>query len=240
MKSNITKNKTLLSLLLFIVTLSACTEKKTYTSKQVKKIIIDGTIDSLWSSVNWEPIINQKTISHYEDSVDFNVKFKSIWNNEGIYFLFSIKDDSLFDISKLKYSSDIPSYDETDCISIFLAYDSIRRIDFIRSANDTIISNKYNDIKCVIKKYAFNKILEIKIPWNFIIGDSFHSNIKSIPIEIYAFDNDNDATKGCFVVEEILLGIYKMHRTVLSWSEDKNEMNANLDKKHFGNLRLMP
>lgn len=50
------------------------------------------------------------------------------------------------------------------------------------------------------------------IPWNLIIGES-SVNIKNIPFEIYAFDNDNEAKKGCYLLSA---EDEKIERTILS------------------------
>jgi hypothetical protein len=84
-------------------------------------VLLDGISDeSIWGACEWYPlkyvwIPYGQTVS----AEDFTGKFKVAWNENYIYFLVQVTDDSLYD----GHSDPIVNYWDDDCVEVFLDED---------------------------------------------------------------------------------------------------------------------
>lgn len=88
--------------------------------KALEPITIDGIAnETAWQNADWHPI-NQGWLGNPYDSLDFSGRYKLTWNNEALYLLAEIVDDSLFDQQKdpLKFWWD------DDCVEVFIDEDN--------------------------------------------------------------------------------------------------------------------
>jgi hypothetical protein len=104
---------------LFIVIstkLSAQTQKDTiYTYFTKNPVLIDGSdADACWAKANWHQI-EQVWLGNAMDEGDFTGKFKVAWDNNYLYVLVQVEDDSLVD----NHSNPLDNYWNDDCVEIF-------------------------------------------------------------------------------------------------------------------------
>lgn len=79
-------------------------------------IVIDGkTSEAAWSRISWQNIDNVWLGNPMEEG-DFSGRFKLLWNEEAIYVLAEIVDDTLIDI----YKDGLTQYWDDDCLEIFI------------------------------------------------------------------------------------------------------------------------
>jgi hypothetical protein len=102
--------------LLITVNLCAQTQKDTiYTYFTKTPVIIDGSdADACWSKADWHPI-EQVWLGNAMAEGDFAGKFKATWDNNYLYILVQVEDDSLVDA----HSSPLDYYYNDDCVEIF-------------------------------------------------------------------------------------------------------------------------
>lgn len=109
---------------------SACTdEKKGVTSgtNDLKTFsaaygtpVLDGSAsDEAWDQANWLPL-NQNWIGTEPDSSDFKGQYKLLWDENNLYILAEITDDTLIDI----HPDGLLKYWDDDCLEIFLDEDA--------------------------------------------------------------------------------------------------------------------
>ena len=88
-----------------------------YTAhKATHTIVIDGKADDKdWAKAIWQPIKNN-WIGPPPSSEDFLGKYKMLWNEDYLYFLVEIQDDSLSD----QHKSFFEKWWEDDCLELFI------------------------------------------------------------------------------------------------------------------------
>jgi len=83
------------------------------------KIVIDGLAkESDWKAAEWKPL-DQFWLGNVADTFDFKGKYKLIWDENTLYLLAEIHDDTLIDIYKDKFDS----WWDDDCLEIFVDED---------------------------------------------------------------------------------------------------------------------
>ena len=88
--------------------------------KASKSIVIDGKGDDKdWSSADWKAIDNA-WIGESPSKEDFQGKFKMLWDENYVYYLVSITDDSLSD----QHKSPFEMWWEDDCLELFIDEDN--------------------------------------------------------------------------------------------------------------------
>ncbi|MBC7388064.1 MAG: sugar-binding protein, partial [Opitutaceae bacterium] len=73
------------------------------TAKQTNsKILIDGLgFEKVWNTAEWKPL-DQAWIGNNPDPSDFSGRYKLLWDENQLYLLAEIQDDTLIDIYKDK------------------------------------------------------------------------------------------------------------------------------------------
>jgi hypothetical protein len=83
------------------------------------KITIDGLAsEKAWQKAEWKPL-DQFWLGQACDSNDFKGRYKLLWDENQLYLLAEIKDDTLIDIYKDKFDS----WWDDDCLEVFVDED---------------------------------------------------------------------------------------------------------------------
>lgn len=216
-------------------------EKKVYyVSKTPQAPLIDGEIDNTWSSAKFEAINEIKYGNEFiSDSLDLSAKFKILWDDSNLYFLYIITDDIKYDIQLLKYKEiDAPPSYECDNVGLLFSTKnpdkksfSIDEGDFnfgYTYSNATISSsNSTNDIKFFIKNTSSGYVLEAMIPFKTLLIQQPDKGT-SLGFETVVNDNDNNAQAG----------IYLVQRSFLTWAEKTINDESYKNTSVFGRLIL--
>jgi hypothetical protein len=114
-------------LLCALASIVACSNKKVKEDHQlmvVKKTTTPPTLDgkateTSWNLANWHPL-DQNWMGDAYDFQDFNGRYKLSWDDDYLYLLVEITDDTLYDARKdpLKFWWD------DDCVEVFLDEDN--------------------------------------------------------------------------------------------------------------------
>ncbi len=75
--------------------------------------------EAAWSQVEWAPI-DVLWLGEEPSATDFSGRFKVIWTEEQLYFLFEITDNAIVDV----HQDPLDRYWEDDCLEIFLDADN--------------------------------------------------------------------------------------------------------------------
>lgn len=129
--------------------------------------VVDGMKDDLWNDITPE-ILN---LGLYGSEHDVETEFRSVWNNDSLYLLVSVKDDSLY--------SGNPDSTLNDNIELYLDFDNSKgesydgndyMIRFVWGneqftiENGSVLSGLYFNQKTSNDSKSYN--LEIAIPWS--------------------------------------------------------------------------
>ena len=88
-------------------------------SKTKARILVDGLgVEKVWSEAEWKPL-DQSWIGSVPDAADFQGRYKLLWDDNQLYLLAEITDDTLIDIYKDKFDS----WWDDDCLEIFIDED---------------------------------------------------------------------------------------------------------------------
>ncbi|MBT8236645.1 MAG: sugar-binding protein [Bacteroidia bacterium] len=81
---------------------------------------IDGTFtEAIWDRAKWLPI-DQNWLGEPYTARDFSGRYKVAWDEEALYLLVEIRDDSLFD----QQADPLKRYWDDDCVEIFVDEDN--------------------------------------------------------------------------------------------------------------------
>lgn len=113
--------------LIVFVSFCSCTEIKNKKNSQVTTVTyieeaptLDGrAIENFWNTIEWAPI-DQNWIGGPYDHDDFNGKYKIAWNEDGLYLLLEIVDDSLHQQTK----DPLKLWWNDDCVLLYVDEDN--------------------------------------------------------------------------------------------------------------------
>jgi hypothetical protein len=163
-----------------------------YTGPELKSTkvapVIDGKIDDIWKKFP-NLAIDKAIFGTGGNAADFGGYFKIAYDNENLYFLLSITDDTLVNNLKARY--------QNDCIEIYLDIDNDRpktytknefSLRIVRDKPNVNIERGNRESKFIMKQENTNKgyIVELALPWTDIgqmYGDYFG-------LEVQIIDND--------------------------------------------------
>jgi hypothetical protein len=180
--------------------------------------VIDGTIDALWSSVDFRDI-NNTTSGDMDDT--FNAEFKAVWDATNLYLLVEVQDDILKNDNR-------PSgfaQDQNDYIDIYLDtdmkfphtttqsngswwnyYDTTDfQIQFLRDSAFLNIGgqNSKNDVDSAASGITFAQseitggwLLEMSIPWANMDPNMVPAHDLPIGLEVMVGDADLDTNRN--------------------------------------------
>jgi len=90
-----------------------------YISQCNSSIEIDGVAkERSWAQADWQPI-DQVWLGAPMTDLDFSGRYKTLWNEDYLYILAEIQDDTLIDI----HADGLDSYWDDDCLEIFVDED---------------------------------------------------------------------------------------------------------------------
>ena len=118
---------TLSSLMVLALLCFSCTEKPMKQDHQLLTAVktaetptIDGSFtEAVWSRASWLPL-DQLWLGEPYTPRDFSGRYKVAWNEEALYLLVEIRDDSLFD----QEPDPLKRYWDDDCVEIFVDEDN--------------------------------------------------------------------------------------------------------------------
>ena len=127
-----------LLMILFLVCLACKSEKKENTDEEVvswlskkekqlikvsktkEPILIDGNAsETIWSTTQWQ-VLDQFWLGNPVDSTDFSGRYKLSWDENALYLLAEIQDDTLIDI----YKDPLKQWWDDDCLEVFVDEDN--------------------------------------------------------------------------------------------------------------------
>lgn len=193
--------------------------------KRNTPIHLDGIGDDEdWSRVEWKAM-DQIWLGELESSLDFNGRYKMIWDDNELFVLVETVDDTLIDI----HEDPLVKYWDDDCLEIFIDEDNSKDIhQYNHSAfayhigldgnvadiGPDSLPHLYNDNLTFKKKTLANLTtweLAIKIYGSdFIDGEVNKSkNLikgKNVGFAIAYCDNDRSEEREAFIGSEVVVG----------------------------------
>ncbi|MBX2928418.1 MAG: CBM9 family sugar-binding protein [Saprospiraceae bacterium] len=131
LESSIT-TRTTISLLSFLLCLQACapsagnreaaaaTEEGYYATQAQSPPVIDGVADdAVWQNAPWY-MLDQTWIGEEPTAEDFSGRYKLAWDENFLYILAEIRDDTLIDI----HPDGLQFYWDDDCLEVFVDEDA--------------------------------------------------------------------------------------------------------------------
>jgi len=113
--------------IIIFITLHSCSEIKTKKNSQITPVTyienaptLDGQpIENFWNLLEWQPI-DQNWIGGPYNHDDYNGKYKIAWNEDGLYLLLEITDDTLTDQTK----DPLQLWWNDDCVIVYIDEDN--------------------------------------------------------------------------------------------------------------------
>jgi hypothetical protein len=217
---------TLLIAAIFGISVSA-QDTESYTALKVtgdQVPVIDGTIDAIWNHVETVPltkvpkkngVIHENIFVPNPDPSDFSAEFGMLWNEDGMYFIFSVTDDKIVIYEDYYTDNDTPAdkwwYD--DNINLLFSKDLVNIVftqwEFAwqpginqeeKLSSDDWANPALIDIS-LVKSAWYNDgnlwILETFIDWEaFADGNALITPDMIIFMEARARDDDDDYAVG--------------------------------------------
>lgn len=221
-----------------------CSDSKTKYSahKSSTEIKIDGIgNEEVWGKAAWNPI-NQNWIGDYPDSLDFHGRFKISWDENYLYVLAEIYDDSLSDT----HTEPFNQYWDDDCLEIFVDEDasggehtySFNAFAYHIALDSTVVDYGFKGPELFIDHVEYARKQNGKLStWEVRISlydDTFNPDELCTPVALHSgkvigfalayCDNDTSAYREQFMGSEFVPG------------EDKNR--GYIDAGIFGKLEL--
>jgi hypothetical protein len=202
---------------LFLLLAAHPGEKQTasYTSSPIQ---LDGLAkEKAWQKANWKPL-DQFWLGKEVDSNDFKGRYKLLWDENHLYLLAEIKDDTLIDI----YKDQFDSWWDDDCLEIFLDEDRSKgghQYNHNAFAHHIALDGNVVDIGPDHKPHLYNQDVLSKrtqkgnvSTWECTIklyADTYKDSAQNVPVKLYAgkkigfalayCDNDNSERRENFI-----------------------------------------
>ena len=197
-------------------------KKSDISAKPIKQLIevnyaevpptIDGKLDeAVWASASWLPI-DQLWLGNAFTPQDFSGRYKLAWNDDALYLLAEIIDDTLLDISK----DPLQAWWDDDCLEIFIDEDNSgggHQYNHNAFAYHIALDGNVVDMSTSKKGKLYNSHIESKRQttgntsvWEVKISlydDTYIDNSHNKPVQLKALKNigfalaycDNDASE---------------------------------------------
>lgn len=205
-------------------------EGRSFLTDQV--IEIDGVKEQVWNNAMRYNAAHEVCGPEWDGSKDFSVHWKSLWDENNIYFFFEVVDDKL-----VKNHNAIVPFWENDMIE--LIFTKKRRCKEPQNSHfsicfdvDSIIMPSKGSLKSpgarhilIVTDDGYN--VEMSIPWDEIGIDPLHT--KSIYFNIEASDCDGESSEE---------GIFYGREAVISWSPNTCGKSVSATN-NFGTLLLV-
>jgi len=181
-------------------------------------VLVDGSdADEIWSKATWYPM-DQVWLGSPMDSGDFKGRFKLAWNNNQLFLLAEIEDDTVIDV----HADKLVQWWDDDCLEIFVDEDnSDENHQFNHTAfayhvalsNDVVdlgpdsLPHFYNDHVTTVRKTSGKKTTwecAIKIFDKSFVDGGKNTPRKLSANEVVGFmlaycDNDHSETRENFI-----------------------------------------
>lgn len=158
--------------------------------------VLDGSgSDELWESCTWQPI-DQVWAGQKPSATDFSGRYKIGWDENNLYLLAEITDDSLLDI----YPEGLEHYWDDDCLTIFLDEDAsggphqynynafAYRIGLDGRVTDMAPDSTYRyfDDHCLARRITRGYTSSWEIAVRVFDGNQFEENGENVPKLLHA------------------------------------------------------
>ncbi len=189
-----------------------------YVKKLNDTIIIDGIIDEIWDSIpyNYISYVTRGEIL-IDDSLDLSARFKTLWNDSNIYFLFDIIDNIPTSFNS-EYGFDNVAAWDNDFIQVYFSFsDSKEYTPYKDCFRYGYIYEKgilYGDfvhnygIATGLKTTDIGYIVEMQLPWISMNQKKLSPN-KVFKMNISISDNDSKYKET---------GIFDERESSIRWS----------------------
>lgn len=209
-----------ISLFIFVIASTTNSFGQNALSIRTNQVItINGNdSESDWAQATWYPI-DQLVFASNIDPNDFSGRFKSLWDEDFIYLLVEVTDDSLSD----DYSNPLENYWQDDCVELFIDENNIgedHQYNYNGFAYHVSLSGDVVDvgpsqaplllndhIESMIQTTNHTHYWELKIK---IFDDSFSETGPNTPVTLFEnkvlgfsvgyCDNDETTTRENFIV----------------------------------------
>lgn len=161
--------------------------------------VIDGTIDALWTSAT-ELSLQNVNIGAVDNAADLSGHWKSVWDDNNLYFLVDVTDDTLVNDSGLATHDDLVEiYIDADN-SKGSSYDGTNDFEYGFRYNDPgtvyIGANSVNDSTGVtfnLTAGGSGYILEVSVPWSTLGVTPVDA--ANIGIDVHVTDDDDGGNR---------------------------------------------
>lgn len=180
---------------------------------------LDGSAsDEAWENAEWYDL-DQYWIGDKPDSVDFKGKFKVLWDENNLYILAEITDDTLIDI----HPDGLVNYWDDDCLEIFVDEDasggnhqySYNAFAYHISLDSRVVdiapdsSFRYYDDHCVSRRTTSGNVSVWEVAIKLFDGNNYTDGGENIPkmlsqgktigFAMAYCDNDHSAERENFI-----------------------------------------
>lgn len=219
------------------------TELQQFIAEYGSPILDGNSSDPAWQSVEWLPL-DQVWIGAPPAAADFSGRYKILWDENNLYVLAAITDDTLVDI----HPDGLLKYWDDDCLEIFVDEDASggnHQYNYNAFAYHIALDGKVVDVKpdssfayfndhCTMRRSTEGKTTTWEVAIKIFDGNKFKDGAENIPkllkngkklgFALAYCDNDHSAERENFIGSVRVEG------------EDKNR--GWIDAGIFGTLTL--
>lgn len=214
---------TLFSILILSISSSERSDKYFFAKAKVSPIIDGKADDAIWKNTDWLPI-DQVWLGETPSKDDFSGKFKVTWDDNYLYVLAEIVDDTLIDTHNDAFSH----YWDDDCLEIFLDEDasggehtySFNAFAYHIALNYDVVDYSPKDPEFFNDHVKTKRVRnETTYTWEtriFLYDDSYDSSKKNTPVKLFSgkkigfaiayCDNDKSEFREHFMGSEFVAG----------------------------------
>jgi hypothetical protein len=219
------------------------TDKQQFNANYGSPLIDGKSEDAAWESAQWLPL-DQTWIGTAPSAADFSGRYKILWDENNLYVLAEITDDSLIDI----HPDGLFKYWDDDCLEIFIDEDASggnHQYNYNAFAYHIAMDGKVVDIRpdsapayfnehCTSRRITEGNTSTWEVAVHIFDGKKYEEDTENIPVMLKSgkklgfalayCDNDHSPERENFMGSTIVAG------------EDKNK--GWIDAGIFGVLQL--
>jgi aryl-phospho-beta-D-glucosidase BglC (GH1 family) len=190
-----------------------------FVRKTLKAITLDGVADAAWDSAQ-TVAVGQAIIGAAPSATDFSGKFRTLWDDNSLYFLINVDDD-------VQSTTGSQGWDQ-DGVELFVDLDNSKGstydsndFQFRFALNATTVweqKSRITGVQCTRKSASGAYCMEVAIPWSTLGGAAPFEKLIGVEVEL----NDNDGAS---------------RENKLAWSATQD--NAYSDPSVFGQMKLV-
>ncbi len=196
-----------------------------YTANYGTPVLDGSASDDAWDTATWQPI-NQSWWPTSPDSTDFKGRYKVLWDENMLYVLAEITDDTLMDI----HPDGLVQYFDDDCLEVFLDEDAsggehgfnYNAFAYHVALDGRVVdiapdsSKRYYDDHCITKRTTKGNVSVWEMGVKIFDGNNFTDGGDNIPkmlqqgkrmgLAIAYCDNDHSPEREHFVGNVAITG----------------------------------